>query len=319
LRVRLKIFLVGWVILWVSPSWVRIPSPAPKNKSSVLVEFAFHLKREGYKESTILYNVKALKALAKSSDLDDPESVKDAIAIRDVSDNRKEVLVVFYKRYAKWKRLDFHPPRYRRIDKLPFVPLESEIEQLISVFGKKMASYLMLLKDTGVRAGEAWNIKWINLDPNSQTVTIEPEKGSRARQLKITSRTYAMIMSLPRKNDYLFGDTSFKDFSQYFFIKRKQAVEQFNNPRLQKINFKSLRHFKATMEYHKTKDILHVMHILGHKNIRNTLVYTHLVNWSDEAYVCKVAKTVDEARELIESGFEHVTDFDNVILFRKRK
>ncbi|MGB6681845.1 MAG: site-specific integrase, partial [Candidatus Bathyarchaeia archaeon] len=62
------------------------------------------------------------------------------------------------------------------------MPLESEIELLISVFGRKTASYLMLLKDTGARAGEAWNIKWIDLEPNSQTVTIEPEKGSRARQ-----------------------------------------------------------------------------------------------------------------------------------------
>jgi len=31
------------------------------------------------------------------------------------------------------------------------------------------------------------------------------------------------------------------------------------------------------MEYHKTKDILHVKRVLGHKRIENTMVYTHLV------------------------------------------
>jgi site-specific recombinase XerD len=29
------------------------------------------------------------------------------------------------------------------------------------------------------------------------------------------------------------------------------------------------------MEYHRAKDILHVMQLLGHKSIKNTLIYTH--------------------------------------------
>ena len=62
------------------------------------------------------------------------------------------------------------------------------------------------------------------------------------------------------------------------------------------------------------------MQLLGHKNIRNTLVYTHLVDWGDdEEYVCKVAKTVDEAKTLVESGFEYVTVINGNQLFRKRK
>lgn len=55
------------------------------------------------------------------------------------------------------------------------------------------------------------------------------------------------------------------------------------------ITFKTLGHFKATMEYHRTKDILHVMSLLGHKNIRNTLVYTHLVKFENDEWICRVA------------------------------
>ncbi len=80
-----------------------------------------------------------------------------------------------------------------------------------------------------------------------------------------------------------------------------------------------MRHFKATMEYHKTKDILHVMQLLGHKNIKNTLVYTHLVNFEGDDYVCKIARTVDEAKALIEDGFDYVTEVEGIKLFRKRK
>jgi hypothetical protein len=73
------------------------------------------------------------------------------------------------------------------------------------------------------------------------------------------------------------------------------------------------------MEYHKTKDILHVMRLLGHRDIKNTLVYTHLVDFENDDFVCKVAKNVHDAKQLVESGFDYVTDVEDVKLFRKRK
>ena len=73
------------------------------------------------------------------------------------------------------------------------------------------------------------------------------------------------------------------------------------------------------MEYAKTKDILHVMRLLGHKNIQNTLVYTHLVDFKEEEYVSRAAWTLEEAQKLIEAGFEYVCDFGEAKLFRKRR
>jgi site-specific recombinase XerC len=80
-----------------------------------------------------------------------------------------------------------------------------------------------------------------------------------------------------------------------------------------------MRHWKATTEYYKTRDILHVMQLLGHKNIQNTLIYTHLVDFHSDDYVCKVAKTAEQATTLIEEGFDYVTDAEGLKLFRKRK
>ena len=74
------------------------------------------------------------------------------------------------------------------------------------------------------------------------------------------------------------------------------------------------------MEYHKTKDILHVMQMLGHKNIRNTLIYTQLVDVKSDEYHSSTAKTAEEASKLIEAGFEYVcTTPEDLMLFRKRK
>lgn len=73
------------------------------------------------------------------------------------------------------------------------------------------------------------------------------------------------------------------------------------------------------MLYQKTKDILYVKEQLGHKRIETTLVYTHLIRFSDEEYVSAVARTVDEVRKLVEAGFEYVTEIDGAKIFRKRK
>ena len=100
----------------------------------------------------------------------------------------------------------------------------------------------------------------------------------------------------------------------------KRVAYKLGNPRILKISFHTLRHWKATMEYHRTKDILHVMQMLGHRNVKNTLVYTQLINnEGDDEYICKVAKTVEQAAELIEAGFEYVCEIDGIKLFRKRK
>ncbi len=100
---------------------------------------------------------------------------------------------------------------------------------------------------------------------------------------------------------------------------RKKISQALNNPKIQSITWKSLRHYKATMEYSRTKDILYVKELLGHVNINNTLVYTHLVNFGSEEYVCKATGNLDEASKLVEAGFEFVVDMDGVKLFRKRK
>jgi len=100
---------------------------------------------------------------------------------------------------------------------------------------------------------------------------------------------------------------------------RKNISKALNNPKIQSITWKSLRHFEATMEYSRTKDILYVKELLGHININNTLIYTHLVNFGSEEYVCRVAENVEEAKALIESAFEYVTEVNGAKLFRKRK
>jgi hypothetical protein len=61
------------------------------------------------------------------------------------------------------------------------------------------------------------------------------------------------------------------------------------------------------------------MKLLRHKNIANTLIYTHLVEFENDDYSSATANNVEEAKKLIEAGFEYVCTHGNVMLFRKRK
>ena len=96
-------------------------------------------------------------------------------------------------------------------------------------------------------------------------------------------------------------------------------AHKLQNPRLKKITFHTFRHWKATTEYAKTKDILYVMKMLGHKDIKTTLIYTQLIQFESDEFHSAVAERIDEARKLIEAGFEYVCTYNDVKLFRKRK
>jgi len=129
-----------------------------------------------------------------------------------------------------------------------------------------------------------------------------------------------MLEGLRKEGEPVFGHyRHLKSLRCCFQRYRKRSAHKFGNPRILRINFHTLRHWKATMEYHKTKDILYVQRLLGHKSIKNTLLYTQLVNLEEDEYVCVVGKTLETISELIENGFEYVCDQDDLKFFRKRK
>ncbi len=251
------------------------------------------MQKQGYRKSTVHYCIQALKSVARKTNIMEPESAKEYLATVELRESRKAKLVEDLARFYNYKHIPFDKPNYRRIERLPFIPLELEVDQLISGMGKKTATFLQLLKETGVKAGEGWNLKWIDFDSERAIVNVVPEKNSNARQLKVSSRLLAMITALPKRHEYVFRNPeidplkSVEVFRRRLTRQRRRLSIKLQNPRLNQITFKTLRHFKATTEYHRTKDILHVMQLLGHKNIRNTLVYTHLVTFeTEDNYTC---------------------------------
>jgi hypothetical protein len=77
------------------------------------------------------------------------------------------------------------------------------------------------------------------------------------------------------------------------------------------------------MEYHATKDIMHVKSVLGHKSIASTMFYINLESalflQTNDNFTCKVAHNEAEEAELIEAGFTFVNNRDRLAFYKKRK
>lgn len=150
-----------------------------------------------------------------------------------------------------------------------------------------------------------------------------PEKESKTGICKVSSGLMARIQTLPKTSDRIVGVSSVKSMTTMLCRVKRKAAPSLNNPRLLQIHFHTIRHWKATIEYHKTKDLLHVQQFLRHKDVKATMIYVHLENTlfnenSNEFHV-KTAKTLEEACELVKVGFEYVMEIDGIKILRKRK
>jgi integrase len=293
-----------------------------QDTKGLLVSLSFWMLKEGYRETTIYATCQRLEHLVKlGAKLTDQESIKEVIARQHWQEGTKVSYVNAYDRLCKMQRIRFNKPRYR-IDhqKLPFIPTETELDQLIASCGKKVSTFLQILKETGMRSGEAFRLKWKDLDFVTKTVRVNnPEKHGNARLLKLSDKLISMLKALPQKTDRLFAG-SVNSMRSNFGSQRKRTANKLKNPRLLRISFHTFRHWKATITYHKTKDILYVKKILGHKSINSTLLYTQLISFEGDEFDVKVAEKKQEIVKLLEVGFEWIgKDNDGLTYFRKRK
>jgi integrase len=291
-----------------------------------LLQFEFYCKKEGLSDSTKETFSAIMKRLSKYADINDTESVKAALAELSISNNSKLLYRAAYTTFLASLGKTWTRPKYRHEVKLPdFLPTELEIDQLIAGSGKKVGTLLMLVKETGMRLGECLSLTWINVNFETRCITLpKAEKHSLPRCFpSVTNTLIDMIGSLPKQNQKVFGTTSRTSAIMGLCQARKRVATRLANPRIAKIHFHLIRHWYATMEYHKKPDLDYVGRMLGHRSYTNTQIYVNMeqmiFNSAPSDYIVKVASTVEEACKLLEVGFEFVTDIGGQKLFRKRK
>lgn len=297
--------------------------PDAETVKGLIVKYMAWLEKANYKSAKNRINmIKRLVDLG--ANLLDPESVKEVLRKQEKwTDGYKMLMTYAYESFAKMEGLSWQRPRYKQEEALPFIPTEEELDQLIAGAGKKLGTFLQGLKDTGADPGELAKLRWIDVNEKNRTVNIKPVKGHNPRILKVSSKFIRRLQTLPKESELIFNYASLRSS---FRSARKSLSRKINNPRLLSISFTSFRHWKGTIEYHKTHDILHVKALLGHKQIKNTMVYVNLeaaifTDRNNDEFHVAVAKNVEEACNLVKVGFEYVTGEydDGGKIFRKRK
>ena len=175
-----------------------------------------------------------------------------------------------------------------------------------------------------MRLGEAWQTEWKDLDTQNHTIVCNsPEKNSKPRAFIISIELTQMLQNLPHNSQYIFTCqrqpiTKEERKRHLGFIKRQKSIlnkqrqrvaDKLKNPRIALIHYHSLRHWKATNMKHQGYDLFDIAAFLGHRNIKNTVIYVHLEktaypNGCSDDYTSKATKNQTEALSLIEAGFE---------------
>jgi integrase len=268
-----------------------------------------------------------LSHLEKQADLTDTQKIDEYIGYLPRTDAYKIHLTQVYAKYCEFAGIPYKPKKYRKAQSKPIkIPTEEKVNMIIANSGRILATKLTLSKETGMRPVEVHGLKVKDVNFEQRLVYPTTAKGGAPRTLKISQQASAMLMEHVirhklKPDDKLFNGTA-EHYGTMFLKVRNRLATKLNDPTLRTIRLYDLRHYFATMLYHKTREILIVKQQLGHRCIENTLVYIDLeatlYNTRDD-YTCRSAATADEATKLVENGFEYVTTIENRQLFRKRK
>jgi integrase/DNA-directed RNA polymerase subunit M/transcription elongation factor TFIIS len=310
-----------------------------KDIKGMLLEYHVKMQLQGYKQSTIRLSESALRTLlARGANLTKPDTVKEIIAKQSTTEkavngkiwsgNRKRNVINAYTAFLKHIGLTWEPPLYEIVRKLPFIPTEAEIDSIISASPNALATFLQLLKETGMRRGEAISAPWKDVDFERRVIMCNcPEKGSNPRIFSdLSGKLLNMLNNLPKENEYLFGINTIDKFKNQLCRTRNKLSFKLGNPRLKEIHMHTFRYWKGTMLYHYKPDILYVAEFLGHKDIENTRLYIQIEknlfkNLPNDQFITRIAINTEQACNLIEVGFEYITGEynDGGKIFRKRK
>jgi len=140
---------------------------------------------------------------------------------------------------------------------------------------------LSLVYALGLRRSELLNLRIVDIDSKRMLVYILNAKGNRDRSLPLPQK----LLELIRKYYKQYKPT-------YYLIEGSEAGQQYSASSLRKIFKESLkkvnknynftlhclRHSFVTHLLENGYDLRTIQELLGHKDIRTTMIYTHVLN-----------------------------------------
>ena len=306
--------------------WRRNLDIIPENARGLITKFMAYLEREGFSAEN-QYPLTLSHLVKDGANLLDPESVKEVIAKQKKkngepwSDSMKMLATCAYDAFCEMQEIRWKRPIYHQNEATIYVPDKKELDLMINrATRKKMATFLLCLKETFADPSEILNCEWIDLKENVLSIN-HPVKGHLPGKCELTPQLTRMLNALPRKKKRIFA-TTYKTIYASFLNLRKKAADEFQNPALLQISFKSYRHWGGSMIAELSNgNILTIMRVLRHKSFRSSLRYIHTINFKNEDYEVTAATTCEEILALGKAGWSKYDEgtFGGVHMFFYRR
>jgi integrase len=280
------------------------------------------MKKDNKSDYTISFTRKALNFLAKHASLDEPEGVKLVVAELKASDGYKRNLCIAYNKYAKFYGIEWTMPKYREPPKNIALPTREKIQMLIADAGKLLGMKLTLSMETGLRPVELCRLKVKDLDLEHKTVNPTTAKRGNSRPLSESLKQKLqehIIQNNLTPNDLVFKGTDPDHYGKQYRKMRNALAQKLKDPSIRTIRLYDLRHYFCTKKLNDIGNPYTVMVLMGHTKLETTQRYMHLLNLNDDEWTVDGATTVEQAKKLLEAGFQYQTTIEGIQLFRKRK
>lgn len=222
----------------------------------------------------------------------------------------------------KTQKMTWDRPKYKQEEKIPFIPEEHELDQLIAATNsKQLSAYLRTMKETFTDPGEALAIEW--KDIAGVVININhPVKDHRPRSIEVSRQCIAILNMLPHKSDRIFP-SSYTSILGTYVKMRKRLAAKTKNERLNYIEFRSFRHWGGTrIAEISNGNVLTVMKLLGHRCVLNSMKYINIWKLSfktETEYGYFAVTTPEELKVALLGGYQLVIEKFGASWFRRPK
>lgn len=211
--------------------------------------------------------------------------INEQVTIFKISISYQKQLVAAIKFYYKnlvnkTLNLDYLYPD-RGEFKIPVVLTQCEIKQLLNAcLNLKHRALLTTIYSSGLRLSEVINLKLVDINSRNMQICIYQGKGKKDRIVMLSEKLLLLLRAYFKEYTpkiYLFEGLNSLQYSPRSV---QQVLKQtlFKSGIAKNATVHTLRHSFATHLIENGTDIRFVQVLLGHNNIKTTMIYTHLTD-----------------------------------------
>lgn len=181
---------------------------------------------------------------------------------------------------VEWGYLNENPPKikmFKENNQRVRYLTEREANLLINTAPEPLRSIIIVALNTGMRQGEILNLKWKDIDFKERIITVWETKSKEKRYIPMNEVVLQTLLNIDRnpESEYVFnGEIPNRPVSASHITHLfKRIVRQLG---IDDFRFHDLRHTFASWLVMKGVNLKTVQELLGHKDQRMTLRYSHL-------------------------------------------